>query len=80
MVPVVCVDGSQAGEHKPLTGYSVIANHKGEVLSQYQGSQGAVYADIDLTQAPKDRKEATGVWAMYRVRRPELYKLISAKE
>ena len=77
MIPVICVDGSQTGGDLDLTGYSVITDHMGCILSRYQGSEGVVYAEIDPGQAQQDRDTAMDIWAMYRARRPELYQPIT---
>lgn len=77
MVPVICVDGSQAGGDYDLIGHSVIADHNGQIVSQYKGSGGVVYGEVDPIRAQYDRDNALNVWAMYRVRRPELYRPIT---
>ena len=79
MAPVICVDGSQADGECDLTGHSVIAEHKGNVLSDYKGSEGVVCAEIDPEKARQDRDNAVDAWAMYRVRRPELYQAITQR-
>jgi predicted amidohydrolase len=77
MVPIICVDGSQTGGDFDLTGYSVITDHKGSILSHYKGSEGLVYAEINPEQAQQDRNSTVDIWAMYQVRRPELYQMIT---
>ena len=77
MVPIICADGSQTGGDFDLTGHSVITDHNGNILSHYKGAEGLVYAEIDPDKAQQDRDIAIDIWAMYRVRRPELYRPIT---
>ena len=76
MVPIICADGSQTGDY-PLTGHSAITDHNGNILSDYKGSEGVVCAEIDPDFAQRDRENQVDIWAMYRVRRPELYQAIT---
>ena len=77
MVPVINVDGSQSDEESDVAAHSIITDHEGNILSRYKGNEGFVFADINPAQAKKARDESVDIWAMYRVRHPELYKPIT---
>lgn len=77
VIDVICVDGSEAGESSPLIGRSIIADYKGQILADFEGAEGTLYADIDLTLSQEERQKAVDLGAVYRVRRPELYSPIT---
>ena len=78
IVPLVLCEGAQVGGEFPLQNHSQIFDHRGNLLAECHGDERLLGVDIDIEAARNCRETEVNAWAQYRVRRPELYTLITA--
>ena len=80
VVPIVMIEGSQAGTYYPKHSHSQIVGHKGDILAECTDDEGLLYVTLDLDEVRHFRQTALGAWAQYRVRRPDLYASLTAPQ